>query len=86
MECALSGADLTSRTPHGPGSKGIIMLDKQGNKTTRYNEIRRQLWGRVDNNDVDMHIRAILDGAYTVADAIRFQRETDSTGPDGQIY
>ena len=77
---------LTSRTPHGPGSKGIIMLDKQGNKTTRYNEIRRQLWGWVDNNDLDAHIRAILDGAYTVTDAIRFQLETDSTGPDGQIY
>lgn len=62
------------------------MLDIKGNKTTRYNEVRKLLWGRVDNDNLDMHIRAILDGAYTVADAIRFQHETDNTGPDGQIY
>ena len=62
------------------------MIDYQGNKTTRYNEIRKLLWGWVDNVDLDMHIRAILDGAYTVADAIRFQKETDNTGPDGQMY
>lgn len=62
------------------------MLDAKGNKTTRYKEIRNLLWGRVDNDDLYMHIMAILAGDYTVADAIRFQHETDSTGPDGQIY
>lgn len=61
------------------------MLDISGNKTTRYIELRKMLWGYVDNIDLDMHIRAIMDGAYSVADAIRFQQETENTGPDGEF-
>ena len=62
------------------------MLDHQGNKTARYNEIRKMLWGHVDNLSIDMHIRAIMGGAYSVADAIQYQQDCDSTGPDGEMY
>lgn len=61
------------------------MLDHHGNKTTWYNEIRAMLWGRVDNQSLDMHIRAIMDGAYSASDAIQYQQDCDSTGPDGEM-
>lgn len=61
------------------------MLDYQGNKTTGYNEIRKMLWGHVDNRSLDMHIRAIMEGAYSALDAIQYQQGCDSTGPDGEV-
>ena len=61
------------------------MLDHQGNKTALYNEIRKMLWGHVDNRSIDMHIRAIMEGAYSAADAIQYQEDCDNTGPDGEM-
>ena len=61
------------------------MQDHHGNKTTRYNEIRKMLWGHVDNRSLDMHIRAIMDGDYSASDAIQYQQDCDNTGPDGEM-